>query len=34
MLTDSERYKRQIILDEIGDEGQEKLSEAKVLIFS
>lgn len=32
MLIDSERYKRQIILDEIGDEGQEKLSEARVLI--
>ena len=32
MVTDNERYKRQIILDEIGDEGQKKLSEAKVLI--
>ena len=29
---EKERYSRQILLEEIGDEGQQKLKEAKVLI--
>jgi molybdopterin/thiamine biosynthesis adenylyltransferase len=33
MKIDKERYMRQIILDEIGEKGQEKLSKAKVLII-
>ena len=31
-LPQNERYNRQILLSEIGPEGQEKLSQARVLI--
>lgn len=32
MISDFSRYKKQIILKEVGEEGQKKLSEAKVLV--